>query len=232
MAKHARLNEYLFHRCHNLLDDIAEGMADEGDRVYFGSTNDADALRELAQDFKELKWADVMGDNSPDWAALQFAKEKAGFYKCDTPGLIRFYEQDYYIFSNFSAFRLNWSDICFDTSEHAYHWEKFPERQDIRNEITSAMSAHEAFKVAEQFKAHRRPDWDDVKVDIMRGIIRAKTEQHEYVRRKLLASGDRELVEDSWRDPFWGWGPKRDGLNMLGKIWMEVRAELRAAAHG
>lgn len=39
-------------------------------------------------------------------------------------------------------------------------------------------------------------------------------------------AGDRELVEDSWRDDFWGWGPNRDGKNMLGKLWMELRAAL------
>lgn len=43
-------------------------------------------------------------------------------------------------------------------------------------------------------------------------------------------TGDRELVEDSWRDDFWGWGPNRDGQNMLGKLWMELRAELAASA--
>jgi pimeloyl-ACP methyl ester carboxylesterase len=35
------------------------------------------------------------------------------------------------------------------------------------------------------------------------------------------------LVENSWRDDFWGWGPNRDGQNMLGRLWMEVRAALR-----
>ncbi len=94
--------------------------------------------------------------------------------------------------------------------------------------IMDAPSAHEAFKIAERSKAERRQDWDAVKVDIMRDILRAKADQHEYVRRKLLATGDRELIEDSWRDDFWGWGPNRDGQNMLGKLWMEIRSELRA----
>lgn len=99
----------------------------------------------------------------------------------------------------------------------------------MRAEIQGAISAHEAFKIAEANKTHRRKDWDVVKVGIMREILRAKVAQHEYVRRKLLATGDRELVEDSWRDDFWGWGAGRDGQNMLGKLWMEVRAELRAS---
>ena len=147
----------------------------------------------------------------------------------DTPERVHFYEQDFYPLSNFSAFTLMWEGWRFDTLEAAYHWEKFvgysPETCD---RIRTAPSAHEAFRIAQAEKDWRRRDWDAVKVDIMRRLIRAKAEQHEYVHRKLLATGDRELVENSWRDDFWGWGPNRDGQNMLGKLWMEIRSELRA----
>lgn len=149
-----------------------------------------------------------------------------GFVKPDTEQQVFFYEQDFYVLSNFSAFTLRWRGMRFDTSEAAYHWEKFPDHTLIRGDIRFAISAHEAFKIAEQYKAHRRPDWGDVKIDIMRYILRAKADQHEYVRLKLLATGDRELIEDSWRDDFWGWGPNRDGKNMLGKLWMQIRAEI------
>ena len=149
-------------------------------------------------------------------------------HKRDTPEQVFFYEQDFYVLSNFSAFRLEWCGIDFDTSEHAYHWEKFrgtePEVQDM---IRTARSAHDAFKIAESQKVFRRADWDAVKVEQMRYILLAKAEQHEYVRRKLLATGDRTLIEDSWRDDFWGWGPNRDGQNMLGVLWMQVRGMLR-----
>lgn len=145
----------------------------------------------------------------------------------DTPERICFYEQDFYVLSNFSAFRLYWRDRTFDTLEQAYHWEKFPDSPEVQVRIRQAQSAHEAFKLAEYNKPLRRPDWDEVKVDVMRELLTAKVQQHEYVRRKLLATGDRELVENSWRDSFWGWGPSHDGQNMLGKLWMEVRASLR-----
>lgn len=152
-----------------------------------------------------------------------------GCHGLDTLERVCFYEQDFYVLSNFSAFSLVWKGLRFDTSEAAYHFEKFNDTN-ILWEIRTAPSAHEAFKIAERNKRLRRSDWDSVKVGIMRDILRAKAAQHEYVRRKLLATGDRELVENSWRDDFWGWGPNRDGQNMLGKLWMEVRAELRAAA--
>lgn len=150
----------------------------------------------------------------------------------DTQSQVFFYEQDFYVLSNFSAFNLLWDGVKFATSEHAYHWEKFAGVKSAGNicqQISFAPSAHEAFKIAERNKDKRRADWDMVKIDIMRDILRAKVDQHEYVRRKLLATGDRELIENSWRDDFWGWGPNRDGQNMLGKLWMEVRAELRPA---
>jgi ribA/ribD-fused uncharacterized protein len=148
----------------------------------------------------------------------------------DTDEQVFFYERDFYPLSNFSAFAIAWKADIFPTSEHVYQWEKFDDTPwlEIRQGIKLAPSAHEAFKLAERHAERRRSDWLDVRVDVMRGILRAKAEQHEYVRRKLLATGDRELVEDSWRDDFWGWGPNRDGQNMLGKLWMEIRAELRA----
>ncbi len=158
--------------------------------------------------------------------------EEADCHGLDTPERVCFYEQDFYVLSNFSAFRLQWNGMTFDTLEAAYHWAKFPDDFGLQTRIRTAPSAHEAFKIAGEFKDRRRSDWDAIKTSIMRNLLRLKVEQHEYVRRKLLATGDRELVENSWRDDFWGWGPNRDGQNMLGKLWMEVRAELRAALTG
>lgn len=156
-------------------------------------------------------------------------------HKSDTQERVCFYEQDFYVLSNFSAFAIWWKGKRFDTSEAVYHYEKFLTYETanitaleiIRNSIWDAPSAHEAYKIAFHNREFRRPDWDEVKVDIMREILWAKVGQHEYVRRKLLATGDRELVEDSWRDDFWGWGPNKDGQNQLGKLWMEIREQIK-----
>lgn len=142
---------------------------------------------------------------------------------------IDFYEREFYPLSNFSAFHVYWKHIDFDTAEAAYHFEKFPNHPSIRHDIRRAPSAHLAFKIAEEFKYLRRGDWHVVRVDIMLNILRTKAEQHEYVRRKLLETGDRTLIECSWRDDFWGWGPNKDGQNMLGQLWMRVREEIKNA---
>ena len=154
-------------------------------------------------------------------------------HKMDTDRQVFFYEQEFYALSNFSSFRIYWRGLDFDTSEHVYHWEKFcadPDTKDheyLRRTIMKARSAHEAFKIAEEYRLYYRHNWLDIRVGIMRDILRAKAAQHEYVRRKLLETGDRELVEDSWRDAFWGWGVERRGQNVLGNLWMGIRAELR-----
>ena len=162
------------------------------------------------------------------------SKREPGFIKPDTDKQVFFYEQDFYVLSNFSAFKIifqtgTYSSRWFDTSEQCYHWLKFDHLagRGVQDLIENANSAHDAFVLAQAHKELRRPDWDEVKVPLMRRILRAKADQHEYVRRKLLATGDRVLIENSWRDSYWGWGENRDGQNMLGKLWMEIRAALQ-----
>jgi ribA/ribD-fused uncharacterized protein len=161
------------------------------------------------------------------------AEVRASIDSLDTPERVCFYEQEFYVLSNFSSFQVQMpggmvgAHMTFNTSEEAYHFEKFPgaQCQGVRFALISAKSAHDAFKIAQEYKHLRRPDWDEVKLDIMRIILRAKVAQHEYVRRKLLETGSRTLIENSWRDDYWGWGSNKDGQNMLGKLWMEIRAE-------
>ena len=114
-------------------------------------------------------------------AAQPLTEAPAELRGLDTASRVRFYEHDFYVLSNFSAFTLYWRGLRFDTSEAAYHFEKFTDSDGamadvaaIRHAILKAPSAHEAFKIAEHNKAHRRPDWDDVKVGIMLDILRAK----------------------------------------------------------
>ena len=136
------------------------------------------------------------------------------------------YEREFYVLSNFSSFAIDFEGMRFPTSEHLYHWFKFKDHWVNQNLIQLAPSAHDAYKKSQEWKSKQRKDWDEVKLDIMYNILMLKVQQHPYVKQKLFETGKRLIVEDSHRDDWWGWGPNKDGLNMLGKLWMRVRSEI------
>lgn len=137
-----------------------------------------------------------------------------------------FYPKEFYVFDNFSSFQVKYDGHWWPTSEHAYQAAKFKGVNDkIYKTIKAAKSAHDAQKIANDNKPTQRKNWDKIKGRVMKEILRHKIQQHPYVLKKLLQSGNREIIEDSWRDANWGWGPNKDGNNLLGKIWMELRNE-------
>jgi hypothetical protein len=71
--------------------------------------------------------------------------------------------------------------------------------------------------------ARLRPDWEDVKVDVMRRVLRSKFLGNAACRTVLLATGTRTLVERSATDTFWGQTALGVGRNMLGTLLMELR---------
>lgn len=139
---------------------------------------------------------------------------------------IGFYEREFYVFSNFSSFVMEWKGKLWPSSEYVYQSERFADEK-TKEKIRNMRSSHEAFKFAQENKHLQVKNWDEIKVGVMKDILREKVKQHPYVMKKLIQSGNKELIEDSWRDDFWGWGENKDGKNMLGKLWMEVREEVR-----
>jgi ribA/ribD-fused uncharacterized protein len=65
-----------------------------------------------------------------------------------------------------------------------------------------------------------------VKDDVMRVAVRAEFAQHADIRETLLATGSVQLVEHTGNDRYRGDGGDGSGRNMLGRILMDVRAEL------
>ena len=138
---------------------------------------------------------------------------------------ILFYEGEYYMFSNFSAFAVEWRGKVWMTSEHAYQAAKFDDK-DIINQIFLARSAYDSKKIARENNGNVRKNWDEVKLSVMEEILRTKLEQHPYIKEKLIKSGGRYIIEDSHKDAFWGRGLDYKGQNQLGELWMKIRSEL------
>lgn len=141
---------------------------------------------------------------------------------------IGFYPREFFCFDNFSAFKIKYEGVVFSTVEHAYQAYKFKETsQEVFNEIVESYSSDEAKRIADRNKDKVCSNWNEIKVGLMESFLRAKLNQNPYVKEKLIQSKNYILCEDSDKDSFWGIGPKRDGQNELGKLWMKLRAELQ-----
>jgi ribA/ribD-fused uncharacterized protein len=140
---------------------------------------------------------------------------------------VLFYEDEWYMLSNFSSFAVEYKGKMWMTAEHAYQAGKFEEREVVKL-IQEALSAHDAKKIAHAHKDKMNSAWDSIKISVMEDIIRAKISLHPYVKEKLLETGSLDLVEDSDKDSFWGRGPDFKGRNELGKVWMRLREEVKS----
>lgn len=70
-------------------------------------------------------------------------------------------------------------------------------------------------------------DWDDKKVDIMYDVLYAKFSQNQYLKERLIETGDVTIKYiNNEGDVFWGIC-NGEGQNMLGNILMSVRKVLQ-----
>jgi len=54
-----------------------------------------------------------------------------------------------------------------------------------------------------------------------------KFKQNPDIKKKLLETGNEEIVEETVKENYWGCGPNHDGENNYGKILCKVREQLR-----
>ena len=142
---------------------------------------------------------------------------------------IKFYHihEPYYEFTNFAQYPIKLDGKQWPTTEHYFQAQKFigtPYEEAIRKQF-SARGAFDMSRNPAVF-CWLRGDWEIVKNDIMLKCLRAKFTQHEILMQKLLATGDRKLIEHTTNDSYWGDGGDGSGLNVLGKLLMQVRKEL------
>lgn len=141
--------------------------------------------------------------------------------------VIGFYPREFYCLDNFSSFKVNHNGYVYSTAEEAYQAAKFHEcAPEIVYAIRNSFSAHEAQKIARENSSLQRADWEKIKLRTMEDILRAKVQQNPYVLKKLLQTKNYTIVEDSPKDNYCGWGPYRNGENMLGRLWMKIRDDI------
>jgi len=127
---------------------------------------------------------------------------------------------------NFAPTPIEIAGVVWATSEHFYQAQKFTDVS-VQDQIATAATAYDAAHRARAMADHVRADWHEIKLAVMLTALRAKANQHADVKKTLIDSGDAALVEQSPKDNFWGNGPDGNGQNYLGRLWMQVREELR-----
>lgn len=130
---------------------------------------------------------------------------------------------DFAFLSNFYPSPIIVNGKAYKTIEAAYQAAKTldPVSQEmIRNAKTPAIAKKLGQAVV------LRQDWDKIKFNIMRDLIKKKFE-NAFLRPMLLATEDAELVENNhWNDVCWG-VCRGVGENWLGRMLMEERDSIK-----
>lgn len=143
--------------------------------------------------------------------------------------MIDCFDKEWAFLSNFYWNEIEFNGITYPTNEHFFQAMKTldeNERRAIANCRTPGQAKRMGRRVA------LRPDWENVKEDIMFTGLCIKFSD-EQLADWLLETGDEELVEGTtWHDNEWGncSCPKCqhiEGKNKLGKLLMKVRGMIK-----
>jgi hypothetical protein len=113
------------------------------------------------------------------------------------------------------------------TVEHYFQAMKFtgPENEAYREMIRQSHSPKQAKQLGQSRKNPIRPDWEQVKDEVMLDALRRKF-TNPKMREVLLQTKRRPLFENSPYDKYWGIGRDHNGKNRLGQLLMQVRSEI------
>jgi len=144
------------------------------------------------------------------------------------PDIITGFHSEYDFLSNFYLCPVALDGIDYPSIEHAFQAAKTDNPAE-RYQIQIASSPGEAKRLGR--RVNLRDDWETVKLDIMLDMLRQKFTRQTELGQLLMATGDAELIEgNTWNDRFWGAVLKDEhwiGQNHLGRLLMQVRAELK-----
>jgi ribA/ribD-fused uncharacterized protein len=129
-----------------------------------------------------------------------------------------------HVFANTEQWMMFWKAILFRD-------------YDIAGQILEETSGTKIKKLGRKIKNFNNNVWDKNKYNIVKTGNRLKFSQNPKLRRQLLNTGNKTIVEASPYDCIWGVGMKSDhpditdptkwkGQNLLGKAIMEVRDEM------
>ena len=144
-------------------------------------------------------------------------------------GVINSFSGKYEFLSNFYNAEVEHEGITYKNSEAAFQAAKtvnFKLRREF-SELKASQAKLKGRSIA------LRPDWEEVKDEVMYQIVKDKFTRNSDLRERLMKTNSSILIEGNWwHDNYWGDCScencsDKEGKNTLGKILMRVREELR-----
>ena len=139
----------------------------------------------------------------------------------DFPDVIISFKGEYDFLNNRYGCSFVWQGIRYNNVESAFHASKYTD--EAERKILSRMSAEKVVKKSVDFTPSAV--WEDCKLNIMESIIMAKFDQNPSLKKRLIETDDRILINgNNKHETYWGvdlysW----IGENHLGKILMIIR---------
>lgn len=134
--------------------------------------------------------------------------------------------ENYQEFKNCSAHDFELEGEHWKSAEHYVQAQRF-ECNEIRALVRDSAYAFTAKSIARENPQALRDDWHIVRDQVVESAVRAKFASHPHLQEKLASTGEAEIIEASPMSRYWGAGADGTGKNMLGRILMKVRRELR-----
>ena len=144
------------------------------------------------------------------------------------------------ILSNFEKCYIKYKGHLFATTEQAFMWEKavFFNDHESASKILKEENPAKAKKLGREVKNFDDSKWSKVCYEIMYKINYEKYFQNTRLKNILLNTDDKILVEANPRDTRWAIGLSAEddrvldesqwqGENLLGKVLMQIRDELK-----
>jgi N-glycosidase YbiA len=128
--------------------------------------------------------------------------------------------------SNFAHYPIKLKNKVWQTTEHYFQAMKF-ESKEYQDKIRHAGSPMKAAELGRSRKERILKNWDNLRLTIMYDAVKAKFTQHVELKQLLMATKNAQIIEHTENDNYWGDGGDGKGENMLGKILMKIREELR-----
>ena len=134
------------------------------------------------------------------------------------------FRNKYNFLSNFYLIDIEYNGLIFKSVEHAYQALKADNYNDMIY-VKDSETPSIAKKRGRIIKI--RPDWNNVKISIMKDLLNKKF-QDEYLKNKLLKTSNFKLIEgNDWGDTFWGVDNNTGkGKNNLGILLTKIRNNL------